>query len=378
LKPQSVIALINKYAAYIIAFFWAITTIMYYNHSGLFTQLEAEKYIKEADRFIQYGNLSLNKYWFYSTTILLIILSIKLQLGLFGAFIIQALINLCAYLLLYKALKKIHTYSFTALLIIVYLLIFWPYQSWIVFLYTESIFFSFILILLSLLIMYQNNKNSETVLFILLALILVIMSRPLGILFIIPTCTFFFIGLKKKAKIISLPFIIASICIIIYATNIVFSRSADASIILAASQQCIICGIIPQNHLPIILQTGGSPLYQLYFYITNNFSQFLYLGGIKLKYFFIMTRTYYSTFHNAFLLAFTIPVYILFVGSLFIKKEKIYKTLYIFIITLLLLFCITIMTQCDDYHNRFILSIYPFFVIFAAKTIEDLLAMTKK
>jgi len=367
LEPGSWIISLNKYGRYVIVFCWLLTTAIYYSHFGLFTGLEADKYIGEANYFIAHGNFAVPKHWFYCATIFIIIFAIKIKAGLYGAFIIQALINLCACLFFYKALKTICRYDLTALLIVLVLLIFWPYQSWIVYLYTESVFYSSILVLSSALILYRSH-NAKSILLIIAALFFVIISRPLGILFIIPTLLYFYIGLKKHTRIILLPVLIIGLFLAGYISNIVFSSSADTPITLAVSQECIVCGIIPITHSSVNLSSQGTPLYQLYYYLANNFSHFLHFGMIKLKYFFMMTRSYYSIAHNIFLLIFIIPLYLLSIIRLFIPTTN--KAFYFFQLSTLLLLCFTIMLQCDDYHNRFILAIFPFFVIMAAQTAE--------
>jgi hypothetical protein len=371
LESGSWIISLNKYGRYIIVFCWLLLTAFYYCHFSLFTGLEADKYIEEANYFIAHGNFAVPKHWFYCATIFIIIFAIKIKAGLFGAFIIQALINLCACLFFYKALKTICRYDLTALLIVLVLLIFWPYQSWIVYLYTESVFYSSILILASVLILYRSH-NARNILLIIAALIFVIISRPLGILFIIPTLLYFYIGLKKRTRIILLPLIIIGLCLAGYISNIVFSASADTPITLAVSQECIVCGIIPVTHSSVNLSSQGTPLYQLYYYLANNFNHFLHFGMIKLKYFFMMTRSYYSVSHNIFLLIFAIPLYLLSIIRLFIADTN--KAFYVFQLSALLLFCFTIMLQCDDYHNRFVLALFPFFIIMAAQTVEHFVA----
>ncbi|MEO7767192.1 MAG: hypothetical protein ABIS01_07190, partial [Ferruginibacter sp.] len=105
-------------------------------------------------------------------------------------------------------------------------------------------------------------------------------------------------------------------------------------------------------------------------YLTHNFSHFLHFTAIKLQYFFFMTRPYYSKAHNYFLLSNTITIYFLMIIFLFIKKIKFDKAIVFFLISTITVYTLTIIVQCDDYQNRFILSIFPFFVIFAAKTLE--------
>jgi len=46
------------------------------------------------------------------------------------------------------------------------------------------------------------------------------------------------------------------------------------------------------------------------------------------------------------------------------------KSIAIFLTSSIVIYALAISFQCDDYHNRFALSIYPFFVILAARATE--------
>ncbi len=359
-----------KYGKLFTASMWLISTLIYLSIHGVVIELEAAKYIEQAHRYIDTGSFSAPRFYFYSATIIIITLAIKVNIGMFGAFVIQALINFFAYILFYKALSKIFKRSVTPLLIIVYLLAFSPYQSWIVFLYTESVFYSGILILTSLLILYKPD-NLKHILIILAALILTFISRPLGILFSVGIYLYFFINAGRKWKIIIALGSVAMMALAYFFVNAVFSSIHDWHITQAFEEESIICDLpAAQPYQKLDLYSTGSPVYQLWYYVTHNFSHFLRFAGIKIQYFFLMTRNYYSSSHNIFLLLNVIPVYLLAVYSFFIKPQYFSKGLIVFLTSSILIYTVAIIFQCDDYHNRFILSIYPLFVLLAARSAE--------
>ncbi len=360
-----------KNGKFYLAAIWGLTTILYLQKFGIVSNMEASKYINEAELLIKNGSFSASRYWFYSITIFIITIALKLKIGLTGAFILQAILNLYAYLFFYKALKKAFQMPATAFFIIVYLLIFWPYQNWVVFLFTESAFFSLILILFSAIILYRP-ESVKNILLICIALVLVIMSRPLGILFGGSIYLYLFYSANNKWKIILGCCSLFLLAFAFYTINTIFSTIKDWSITQAFEQESVICDLptTTPSFTKLNLATSGNPVYHLYYYLTHNFSHFLHFASLKLQYFFLMTRPFYSKAHNYFLLIDTITVYLLMIGSFFIKKIKFDKGLSIFLITSIALYTLTIIIQCDDYQNRFILSIYPFFVILAARTIE--------
>lgn len=366
--------ILSKYAQSIIIFFWLVSTIVYLKLYGIVTALEAEKYIAEAQRFLQNGTFSAPRYWFYCITIFIILIALKLKIGLIGAFIIQSLLNIGAYLFFYTELKKIFKIPQTAFFIIIYLLLFLPYQSWVVFLYTESAFFSLILILFSIVMRYKPN-GVKNLFIISLILFFVIISRPLGILFTASIYVYFFYCADKKWKIILSFFSIVLFTFSFYVINTIFSSISDWSITQAFEQESIICDLpdTATSFSKLNLAVSGNPVYKLFYYVTHNFTHFIHFAGVKLQYFFLMTRPYYSKIHNYFLLLNTLTIYFFIVAGFFLSRIKLKKEINAFLVTSIICYTIAIVFQCDDFHNRFILSIYPFFVVLAARTIEDLL-----
>ena len=370
MRSKFISSVIVKYGKVIILIIWLITTLLYLKSFGIVTDMEAKKYIIEANRFIDTGSFSAPRYWFYSITTFILVIAFKLHIGITGAFIIQACLNLFAYFYFYKALSTFFKNVITPFFIIVYLIAFSPYQSWVVFLFTESAFFSTVLILFSTLVLYKPNLIINSC-FIAASLLLTILSRPLGILFVGATYIYLFYCAKPKWKII---FGIASLVLFglaYYSINIIFSTIPDWHITQAFEQESIICDMpaaLPYQKLD--LSQSGSPVFQLWYYLTHNFSHFLHFAGIKMQYFFLMARPYYSKAHNYFLLLNVIPLYLLAFCSFFIKKTQFNKGTTIFLASAILIFTLTIIFQCDDYHNRFVLSIFPFFVILAARAVD--------
>ena len=371
MKPIFLQKTILKYDRLLLLLCWLISAAFYLKVFGIVTIQEAIKYIREANRIIDGSNFSQPRYWFYCTTIFIIALALKLKIGLIGAFVLQSLLNIFALSFFYTEIKKLFQIPLTAFFAVAYLLLFWPYQSWVVFLFTESAFFSAILILLAAIMRYRPN-SLKNVLIISFALLLVIISRPLGILFIPAVYVYFFYNANKNWKMI-----LGSISIILfiaafYIINIIFSTIPDWHITQAFEQESIICDLPTNNpsHTVIYLAAGSTPVYQLFYYVTHNFEHFLHFMTVKLQYFFLMARPYFSKAHNYYVVLNVVPLYLLALGSFLIKQIKFNSGVSLFLATIIVVYTVTIIFQCDDYHNRFILSIYPCFVVLAAKTVD--------
>ena len=370
MTAKSFTYLVSRYGILLVACMWLISTLIYLWIHGVVTELEAAKYIGEAHQYINTGSFSAPRFYFYCATIFIMVFAIKINIGMWGAFAIQALLNLFAYLIFYKALHKIFQSVFTPILITFYLLAFSPYQSWVVFLYTESVFFSSILILISVLILYKP-VNLKNILVIFLALFFTFVSRPLGILFVFGVYLYFFYTAPTRWKIAIACSSVLLVVVSYFLINIAFASVHDWTITQGFEEESIICDM-PSSppYQKLDLDRTGSPVYQLWYYLFHNFSHFLQFAGIKLQYFFLMTRNYYSNLHNYFLLLNVIPVYLLAVYSLFTRRKYFGREIIVFITSTILIYALAIVFQCDDYHNRFVLSIYPLFVLLAARTAE--------
>ena len=85
---------------------WIITITTSFYLYGFVTGLEAEKYIREAQRLIQHKGLSASRFIFYLPTVVFIYLSLKMYAGFYVAFLLQALYNLFVTLFFFKTIRN--------------------------------------------------------------------------------------------------------------------------------------------------------------------------------------------------------------------------------------------------------------------------------
>ena len=130
----------------ILFFSWIIVQSFLYTYYGIKPILESEKYIGAAKYLIANGHLPQLRYSFYLTTTLLIAFCTKLGLGFAGVVALQLILNFLATFLFFKALFKLQTHSYSALCTTLLLIFNIPYQTWNFYLYTESVFYSFVLL----------------------------------------------------------------------------------------------------------------------------------------------------------------------------------------------------------------------------------------
>ncbi len=344
---------------------WLFFQLLWFLKFGFHFDLEAGKYIYEADYLLRHGRFSESRYLFYFATTAVIAFNKVIGTGLTGALISIMLFNLLSYLIFFRALKKLFTDRLSPLLIVAFLLYFWPYQSWSVYLFTECFFYSAVLLLFSHLLRFTRLNLRFTALLGLL-LLLVTVSRPLGILFILPALLFVFLQLNKRQRIIAAASALVALILLNFVVQVVFTTTPDWNMKRALTEDSIICDM-PRVRSARDLQLSQHPnqLYQLFYFVTHNFSHFAGLAVTRLRYFFVMTRDYYSSFHNLYLLVHLGVLY----GSILFGIRKLVRTfppaLLSFALASILLFAATIALQCDDYHNRFALTLMPFYTTLA-------------
>ncbi|RZK11206.1 MAG: hypothetical protein EOO46_07580 [Flavobacterium sp.] len=347
----------------IISLLWLFFQTLWYFYLGVEFGLESLKYIREAQYFIEHHHFSQSRYLFYGTTIFIIAFANTLHLGLYGALLIIMAINLACYIFFFKALKGFFENNIPAFLVVVLLMSFWPYQSWSLYLFTECMFFSMVLLLFGYLLKMKGKAlTSQVSLTMAFILFLLIISRPLGILFVLPTLLFLFFKLSRRQRFYFLVSGGIFLILLNFVMQVVFTTTPDWNMTRALTEDSFICDM-PRADAKSQLDLTNHPnqFYQLFYYVTHNFSHFTGLAITRLKYFFLMVRDYYSTFHNLYLIVYLV----LFYGSLVIGGRRIIKALpkglNWFFASSIILFASAIALQCDDYHNRFFLTLTPFF-----------------
>jgi hypothetical protein len=352
---------------------WVLFELIWLLIFGVHFNLEATKYINEAKHILYNGKFSQSRYVFYSSTIAIIAFSLLINIGLYGALCLTALINFCAYLYFFRALQKLFTNRILPYVIIVGLLSFWPYQSWTLYLYSESIFYSAVLFLFSHLILFKR-LNVKFLINTFFFLGLLIFSRPLGVLFVLPALLFILFQMTPKQRMYFSATSLLLLILLNYIVQVVFTTTPDWNMDRAISEGDIICDIPGSaSNQTLILTDHPNQLYKLFFYIFHNPKHFSILAVTRLKFFFLLVRDYYSTIHNLYLITHLIVIY----GSILFGLKRIVKTLPVplntFIFSTIISFSATIALQCDDYHNRFFLTLTPFFITWTAIVFVKLL-----
>ena len=354
---------------------WLFVQIMLIWQNGIITGLEATKYINEANYFLKFHRFNSNNHYLYSTQIFLIILVIKFHLGYFVIVIFQIFLNFISTVMFYKLSKSFLKIPPLVSLAIFFFIVNIPYQQYNTFLFTESIFYSLTIIYSSYLFMLEKLTLPKLVLIILLGAILCI-TRPTGILFLIAAFLYIFFRFLNGLSFFSKSLIVLSfLTVSVLSLNVMLNTGGSLDFMLPFKKENIICGVNNIDDARIQKAERGNSLQGIAYYIINNKEQFFKLSLLKTTAFFGMLRNYYSFSHNVFLVCFFYPFYIcFFIGIRKIFKQKDTRIIYIF--SIIILYWITTLLTCDDWHNRFVLTVSPFLFliglqVFAHYSIHD-------
>ena len=342
---------------------WAILNGWLLWHNGIVTAGESQKYIEEAHVFIRTHQLSSPNFWLYFTQIALLAFCFTFNTGFIFAVAIQFMLNLSATLFFYRTVKALFPGTRLALLAVLLLLASYPYQEFNTFLQTESIFYSFTLIL-SCAIIHPDKTGFRRPFLILLLLALVCITRPTGLLFVPPVGICFFLYYARRwSLLLKISILIVTGFLFFYGLNGALGSGGELDFMLPFKDERIICGVPTLSRfLPLHLAGDGNSLYGLGYYVMHNFPQFIRLAARRSLAFFGMYRPYYSCAHNLYVVIFFNLICLMAVLSFSFWKRKFPGAL-IYFGGIIFLTWFTVILTCDDWHNRFYLTISPFLII---------------
>ncbi len=340
----------------IIAYF--IFMYLLYLKLGIIEINEAEKYI-QASRSIIDGEITktLKQHFFYSSYILfltLIFLIGSIKIAVFA----QLLLNILAAICLKKSINLLLGNKFGGQLGQICFLFCIPIQTWALTLFSDNFFVCMICITLY----YTLKHKTKTELSIWLALcLLLIFSRPPGIFF---TYCFIFYYLYQL-KFLKPPFFYS---LAILALAVIFFLLFTTEVETKGYIKPIAAGAVivdkPDYDIPEFNERKKETTLHAYIYLYNKhgFSYLTTLYYKKVKSFFTLTRSYYSTAHNYILIAHYILYPLAIAGFIFLYRNTQKSTAMLFLLLIFFAANLTGLTY-NEWHYRFTLSIFPALII---------------
>jgi hypothetical protein len=353
----------------ILACCWALVQVALFYQYGIVTEFEASKYIIEADNLISKSTVSSPNFWLYSTQIFLITAAKKMNTGYISVAMVQWLFSAVATWYFYKFSVRISNKT-TGFIITLLLIFTIPLQTFNCFLQTESLFCSFT-ILFSCYLLSLEKLTFKNFIVVFLFLILICFTRPTGLLWV--PCTFIYLFFRFfRVFSVLLKIIITLVTSIgfLFFLNAALGSGGELDFMLPFRDERIICGVPTLSHF-VDIRTSDNPnsIFGLFYYITHNFGQFTRLAWLRTKAFFGLFRAYYSTGHNIYLGLYFYPLY----TSCFLsirQWNRHNKNLLLYCASLIILTWVCVILTCDEWHNRFFLTVVPYIYILAVPFIK--------
>lgn len=350
---------------------WLVMQLFFLLHNGIKTDLEATKYISEAHQFLSTGNYSSGRYLFYSTQILLIAFSLKMHIGYWFVVLIQIIFNGLSLICFYKIVQQISKNSVLTFWATLYFMALFYYHLFNTFLFTESLFFSFSIIY-TYVLFSTKALNLKSLLFILLFLSLLYLTRPTGIFFIPATWVYLIIRFfpKRAFKIIAIGGV-AGVAGLYFLLNFSLKSGGEFDFLLPYTNEMIICGV-PTIQTPhqFSIPVEKNSIQGLIYIVTHYFDLFARLAFERLSAFFGVSRSFYSLFHNIFISVYFYAIYlVILINIRYLFRNN--KAKVWFMLTNIILLTMTVMLSCDEWSNRFIFAITPFLLFLAVIGISN-------
>jgi hypothetical protein len=352
---------------------WLLLNGFFILHRGIYLEGESAKYIEQARLLLATGAPETPNYWLYSVQIFLVAFCLKFHLSFYFAVAIQLLFNLIATTFFYHTLQYIFGDKRTAFVGTLLLLADYYYQEFNTFLYTESLFYSFTLIL-SCYLFHIRQLTIKKLLIVIGMLIIICLTRPTGLLFVPPAFLYLLLVLFQKMATGKKIALLCTIGIVfLFLLNIALGSGGELDIMLPFRDEMIICGVPTLPHgLPIKTAANGNSLYGLLYYILHNTPQFIKMGWWRTRAFLGLCRTYFSLAHNVYLVLFFYSLHLLVLLSLGYWLKR-HITILCYLLSAFALTWLTVSLTCDDWHNRFYLNISPFLIILAMPALQKLM-----
>lgn len=350
----------------ILLFCWTVLQCLVLFHFGIVTQFESVKYITEAKSLLRTGHYTSGNFLFYSIEILLIAFGFITRTFPWIVVGVQLITNAFSVYFFYKLCFNIIKQYLETFWVTLFFISFFYYELYNVHLFTESLYFSFGIIY-TYLLSSVNRVSAKNVLFLLLGLALLYFTRPTGVFFLPSTIIYLVLKFyRRRAWLILSAFSVVGFLSLYFLLNFALNSGGEFDFLLPYLDERIICGVptIQNQHL-IQVPVEKNSVEGLFYIITHYPSLFFGLAGRRLLAFFGVVRSYFSLLHNILIALYFYSTYILTVIGLR-RMMSTFLPLTLYLLSNIFFIMITVMLSCDEWHNRFILGLFPFLLLLAS------------
>lgn len=355
----------------ILFFLYLLFVAAILSRQGIIDDLEAIKYTEAAEAMSKgdflYSLEHYSGFFFYILFLLPATLIGKVQLALIPQIILSMVTANCIFNLIKKELNNIGL----ALVGMCLFLFNFFIQLWTIALFAESFFISVSTIFLTQI--FVRDKSSMSILIILILSLIVMFSRPQGVLFIVPSLIFFAKRHSFIKKVGGIALLILVLSAVFY--YILHHKVNCEHVYRPIAESDIICGFSQTKEVLTTSETCN--ILNAHRCLIKEYGWFheMKLFGNKVVSLFTFTRPYYSKSHNLIIgLNYIILALSMIPLLKLLKRKKIKPLFYIIILLNTLLIGITY----NEWHGRYLAVLMPMLIILATRGLHDLLKYFKR
>jgi hypothetical protein len=348
----------------VLAVLWIIVQAFLLVSYGVKTDGEALRIIRESENLATHGNFSTPLYFMYLTEILLVTLKTSMGAGFGFIVFIHLSFNLFALLSFFRFLTTFFNSAKVAFLASTALILCLPYQLYNTFIYTESLFFS-VSIVYSCVLLSTKKFNLARIVLLCILLVILCFTRPAGLFFFAATLVYGFVRTSGSFSLfIRSFFLLLFLLPALFVFNFMMGSGEGIDVLIPFREEHVICEVPSDIAVQPKTNATDNSITGLLAYIIEHPGQFVKLSVLRSKAFFGLYRPFYSAGHNAFLIGFFYSLYLIIIIS-FIKRRKQVPVEFIYIFALVAVFWLSVIFSCDEWHNRFFLTLTPFLIMAA-------------
>lgn len=354
---------------------------LWYWKMGIMTDDDTWGYLIYADEIRENGMFVKSHHFWYIGYVLFILGANFIITGLGGIVFFQYVFAYVALIALYFTSLNLYQNPKTAVLTCVWFLGFYMISFWNLFLYAESLMISLYCISFFLLSQaYRAKPNGFQVFSGSLILIWAVLVKPTGVALLAGVMAVAIAYAWKRVSALRWKLVI-SVSMIVGFLSLLNQMLGTFGIVEAYQNGEIVYNIHKMSHMNyasylmvtvpenlILPAEDWSPLGKMiYLWIFNPLYSFQ-LFGIKLFYYLIYLRPYYSWMHNVLALCALIPMYVAFVQA--IKGNSLGWFPKVFSVTLVSCSALSVALLSDNWNSRFLMPVLPLVFLVGGNEIE--------
>lgn len=359
--------------------FLAINTVLY--------QKIGIKIANDSPRYLEYSNLIITKnifykahdFWYLSYVLFITIVKLFTDNCLYIV-LLQIIISWLSIVAIYKSSFLLFKENAIAFATSIAYLSFIEISSWNFYILSESFYSSMMCIAIYLVIRTHLNPTYKNLILCFIACLVTFFTKPTGI----ALC--FAAGIlllnQNKNYVLKTPkYLLVTFAIILPTLIYILINRMLESFVLIENYLLgeIVYGVTTIPNLPsmdtmtidvdmakiIVPDKSHSPIVRIFLFFIQNPAFFIKLSSLKLFWFLVHCKPYYSLIHNVFIAVLLYPIYLFFGISL--SKNAIDKPIKVFILCFVIANCLIVSLTSEEWDGRFLMPILPVLFLVGAR-----------